>query len=101
MYQDNASSVSNVSTKVTSIFSHVKQIYQIDQVDVALSQIFVWTTTDPYAAFISSSQYLPTFAVNRPTFNGHLAHFLTTRSNGFGGLAYVGGLCNAGAKYAF
>ncbi len=101
MYQDNASSVSNVSTKVTSIFSYVKQIYQIDQVDVALSQIFVWTTTDPYAAFISSSQYLPTFAVNRPTFNGHLAHFLTTRSNGLGGLAYVGGLCNTGAKYAF
>ena len=101
MYQDNGSSVTNVSTKVAGMFNVVKQIYGNEQIDVNLSEIFVWTTTDPYATLTNAQFYLINFSGNRPTINGNLGHLLSTRTNSFGGIAWIGGLCNPGGKYAF
>lgn len=101
MYQDNGSNVANTTNFVTGMFNCVKQLYENEQVDVEISQVFVWTSTDPYAAYTSANTYLLNFATNRTSFNGTIAHFLTTRSTSYGGLAYVNVLCNSAARYAF
>lgn len=101
MYQDNGSSVANTSNVVTGMFNCVKQLYENEQINVEISEIFVWTSTDPFAALTSSSTYLLNFATARTTFNGTIAHFLTTRATSYGGMAYVNVLCNPSARYAF
>jgi hypothetical protein len=101
MYQDNGSSVSNTTTRVTNIFNLVKQLYKNDQLDVDLSQVFVWTSTDPYATVTSSSTYLFNFASNRASITQNLGHLITTRPTSLGGLAYVNVLCSPTAKFAF
>lgn len=101
MFQDNGSSVANTTNFVTGMFNCVKQLYENEQVFVEISQVFVWTSADPYAALNSANLYLLNFATNRTSFSGTIAHFLTTRSTSYGGLAYVNVLCNSSARYAF
>lgn len=101
MYQDNGNNVATTSNVVTGMFNCVKQLYENEQIDVEISQIFVWTTVDPFATITSSSTYLLNFATTRTSFNGTIAHFLTTRPNAYGGMAYVNVLCNSSARYAF
>lgn len=101
MYTDNGSSIATTTTRVNNMFNLVKQLYKNEQIDIELSEVFVWTSTDPYASYSSSNTYLINFANNRTTFNGNLAHFLTTRPASLGGLAYTNVLCNTPARYAF
>ncbi len=101
MYTDNGSNTSNVTTKVTGMFNNVKQLYANEQLDVELSQIFVWTTTDPYATETVAYNYLYNFSLNRASITQTLGHFLTTRPTSLGGIAYINVLCNPAAKFGF
>ena len=101
MYTDNGSNTATVSNNVTGMFNSINQLYLNEQVNIEISQIFVWTSADPFAALTSSNLYLLNFATTRTSFNGTIAHFLTTRATSFGGLAYVNVLCNTAARYAF
>lgn len=98
-YTDEGSSVNNVTNYVTSLFNQVATLYANENVSVAISQIYVWTTPDPYTAQGDIGNLLNTFRQTRGTgFTGNLAHFLTTRSLG-GGIAYVDVICFK--QYAF
>lgn len=101
MYTDNGSNTSNVTTKVTGMFNNVKQIYANEQLDVELGQIFVWTTTDPYATETVAYNYLYNFALNRASITQTLGHLLSTRPASLGGIAYINVLCNPAAKFGF
>ncbi len=93
MYLDNGSNVANVTNYVTSFFNQVATLYQNENIDIQISEIYVWTTPDPYRTLTSTASVLQAFDLNRgANFNGNLAHFLTTRSLG-GGIAYVNTLC--------
>lgn len=94
-------SVANVSSFVTGLFNQAALLYTNEQITTQISQIFVWTSTDPYATLTSSSTILTNFRTNRSTFNGDLAHLLSTRSSGMGGIAYLDVLCSSSFKYAF
>lgn len=94
-------SVANVSSFVTGLFNQAALLYTNEQIATQISQIFVWTSTDPYATLTSSSSVLTNFRTNRSTFNGNLAHLLSTRSSGMGGIAYLDVLCSSSYKYAF
>jgi hypothetical protein len=95
----NKGSVSAVTNYVMSFFNQVATLYANEDVSIQVSEVFVWTTTDPYAAKTSNSDILNTFRANRgTTFNGHIAHFLTTRTP-LGGIAYVDALCNKAYAY--
>ncbi|MEO6038628.1 MAG: M12 family metallo-peptidase, partial [Saprospiraceae bacterium] len=65
----------------------------------AISQIYVWTSTDPYASLTNTGSVLNSFQSTRGTnFTGNLAHFVSSRSLG-GGVAYVDVICTK--SYAF
>ncbi|MGB3948320.1 MAG: M12 family metallo-peptidase [Bacteroidia bacterium] len=100
MYQDKGT-VNDVTNYVTGFFNIVQQIYLTEQINTEISQIYVWTTTDPYVSNATSSDYLNDFQATRTTFNGNVAHLLTTRNLGLGGLAYLDVICDLPNAYAF
>ncbi|MBL7825958.1 MAG: fibronectin type III domain-containing protein [Saprospiraceae bacterium] len=99
LYVDKGSSVANVTNYVTSLFNQIATLYANENVGIAVSQIQVWSTPDPYASHNSTANVLNAFRQTLGTnFNGNLAHFLTTRTIG-GGIAYVDVICFK--QYAF
>jgi hypothetical protein len=99
LFQDRGATVANVNAYVTSLFNQVAALYANENIGIAISEIYVWTSTDPYAGLGSTSAVLNAFRSNKGTnFNGNLAHFLSTRNLG-GGIAYVDAICLK--QYAF
>jgi Metallo-peptidase family M12/Secretion system C-terminal sorting domain/Fibronectin type III domain len=89
-FGNNSTSVSNY---VTNLFNQVRTLYNNDGISVALSQIFVWTTTDPYTS-TNVPGTLSQFQSTRTSFNGDLGQLLTTRGIGGGQAAGFAGICN-------
>ena len=99
LYTDKGSSTTNVTNYVTGLFNQVSTLYANENVGIAISQIYVWTSPDPYQGLTSTSSVLNSFRTTRGTnFNGNLAHFLSTRNLG-GGIAYLDVICFK--SYAF
>jgi hypothetical protein len=93
LFQDKGSSVNNATNYVTALFNQISALYAVENVGVAISEIYVWSSPDPYQSFNSTASVLNAFKANKGTnFNGNLAHFLSTRSLG-GGIAYVDVIC--------
>lgn len=93
LYIDRGSNTTNVVNYVTGLFNQVATLYANENIDVDISEIYVWTTIDPYAGYTSTSPMLTAFRTTLGTnFNGDLAHLLTTRNVG-GGIAYLDVLC--------
>jgi|GEM_PF-1058246 len=100
-YLDNNSSVAATEAWVAALFNEVSILYENEMIPISISEIFVWTTTDPYASLTSTSALLNEFVsqVSTNGYNGRLAHLLSTRSLG-GGIAYVGVLCSSSLQCA-
>lgn len=93
LYLKKGSSVQSTVNYITALFNQVSILYSNEQLNVQISQIKVWNTPDPYISQTSISNVLNKFRTTlNGTFNGNLAHLLTTRSLG-GGIAYVDVLC--------
>ncbi|MDO8367173.1 MAG: M12 family metallo-peptidase [Saprospiraceae bacterium] len=93
LYTDKGSNITTVSNYVTGLFNQIATLYANENVGIVISQIFVWTSSDPYIGYNSTSAVLNAFRQTRGTsFNGNLAHLLSTRSLG-GGIAYVDVIC--------
>ncbi|MFK7806502.1 MAG: M12 family metallo-peptidase [Saprospiraceae bacterium] len=94
MYLDNESSVQNTTDYVTGMFNVVAAVYDIDDICIELSEVFVWTTDDPYPSD-SSTDALNAFETQlNGNYNGDVAHLLSTVNAGNGGLAYVDVICS-------
>jgi hypothetical protein len=90
-FGNNATSVTNY---VTNLFNQNKTLYNNDGISVSLSEIFVWTTTDPYNG-ANSGLLLGEFQATRTSFNGDVGQLITTRAIGGGQAAVIYGLCAA------
>jgi hypothetical protein len=101
MYVDRGYNATNVANYVTGLFNVVHTLYSNENINTAISQIYVWTSTDPYASYNTSDDILTAFKNNRTTFNGNLAHLLSTRNIGAGGIAYRDVLCNRAYAYGY
>lgn len=98
-YQSKGSNVTAVTDYVVGFFNQVATIYANEDVSIQISEIFTWTVSDPYVAKTTNSDIMNTFRTNRGTsFNGNIAHFLSTRTP-MGGIAYVDALCNKAYAY--
>ncbi|MEO8149594.1 MAG: GEVED domain-containing protein [Bacteroidia bacterium] len=95
MYQAFSSNVTSTSNYMTSIFNVKATLYANDGMTIEISQIYVWTTTDPEAPFTSTSTVNAQFITSvGSAFNGDMANFLTTRNLGGGIAQGFSGLCN-------
>lgn len=92
-------SVTNVTNYVTGMFNVVQLLYNNETINTELSQVYVWTSSDPYIPYTTSNDLLNNFQAIRTTFNGNVAHLLTTRNLGVGGLAYLDIICDPSNAY--
>ncbi|HEX2788542.1 MAG TPA: M12 family metallo-peptidase [Ignavibacteria bacterium] len=94
MYLDNGSNMQNVANFVTGMFNSVATIYANENLVVQISEIDAWTSIDPYASMSQSDDILVAFGQNtQNNFMGSLAHLLSTRNAGLGGIAWINILC--------
>jgi hypothetical protein len=100
-YTKRQSNVTNVVNFVTGMYNVVNTIFANESIVSQISEIFVWTTTDPFATNSSSSNYLNAYRTYRTSFNGDLAHLLSTRNTNYGGIAYLTALCSPSVSYAY
>ena len=94
-YLENGSSVANTEEWVAELWNEVITLYDNEDIPVAVSDVFVYTSTDPFAGLNNTGAVLDAFVehMNDITYDGRLAHLLSTRSLG-GGIAYVDVLCS-------
>lgn len=100
-YLDNGSSTTNTQNWLTNIFSNVATIYNDYNVPIIVSQVFIWNTTDVYAAATGVTSMRTAF-VNRLIANGlsgKVGYLLSTKDFA-GGISYgIGGFCNPITTY--
>ncbi len=93
-YQDLGSDVAAVNEYVGALINESITVYQIEQIDLALSEVKVWTSSDPYSSLNSTSDILERFGeLLQNNYNGRLAHWISTRNLG-GGVAWLDVLCD-------
>ncbi|PHI19413.1 hypothetical protein CEQ90_12905 [Lewinellaceae bacterium SD302] len=81
----------NTAGYVTAAFNEVAALYAASNVDLTISEIFVWDTPSPYGG-TSSGTLLTQFQQHRPSFNGDVAQLLSYSASG--GIAVLNGLCH-------
>ena len=92
MFQ-NKGSVAAVTSYVTGFFNQSAVLYSNESIPIALSQVFVWSSSDPYTGTTSSSM-LSQFQANRNSFNGDVGHLVAFHGGG-GIAAGFSAFCNA------
>ncbi|MBS1494532.1 MAG: zinc-dependent metalloprotease [Bacteroidetes bacterium] len=107
-YATYGSSIPNTTANTLALFSVVSAIYNRDiNVKIVVPFINIWTTTDPYTGTTSNAlltQFTNYWNGHFSSVNRTLAHFITRRTGGLGGIAFVDVLCNSptnGNGYGF
>ena len=90
IYQDKGS-VQGAVQYVEALFNQVAMLYAAEQINLSISEVFVWNTPSPFNS-TSSGQMLTDFQNYRTSFNGDLAQLLSYQASG--GIAVVNGLCH-------
>lgn len=85
----------------SGVFNQVQALYANDGITMSVSEIFAWTTDDPYTDATTNGA-LNKFRLGRPSFNGDLAHLVSRGAPTGGGVAYLNTLCtNYGYAYSW
>lgn len=96
VYTDHSNSLLAVTNYIMGIMAESIIAYRNIEVNMEVSEIFVWDVADPYSDEDdedATGAVLDEFIATRPAFNGDLAHLITTRNIG-GGLADgIGSIC--------
>ncbi|MCQ4034474.1 M12 family metallo-peptidase [Kaistella montana] len=95
-YTQNGSNVAKTTNWVTSMHNNISTLYANDGITVALSEVMVWTKTDPYSG--TPSNILNQFRNTRTSFNGDIAQLL--RNPATTSIAWVNALCTT-YKYSY
>ncbi|SDR08251.1 Por secretion system C-terminal sorting domain-containing protein [Chryseobacterium soldanellicola] len=95
-YVNNGSNTTTVTNWLTAIHNNIATLYNNDDIKVALNEINIWTTQDPYSGTPNAN--LGSFRANRPTFNGDLAHLINAPATT--SVAYLNSLCTS-LRYAY
>lgn len=95
-YTQNGSNVTTTTNWVTAMHNNISTLYANDGITVSLSEVFVWTTTDPFSG--TPSNILNQFRTTRTSFNGDVAQLL--RNPATTSIAWVNALCGS-FKYSY
>jgi len=94
MYIKHNRSEASVIAFVSALVNETATIYANEQITISLSDVKVWTSTDPYASLNNTLSVLQRFGqLTQNNYNGRLAHFISTRQLG-GGVAWLDVLCS-------
>ncbi|MEJ5049078.1 M12 family metallo-peptidase [Chryseobacterium culicis] len=88
-YQGNGYNVAATVNWMTAIHNSVETIYFNDDIKIALSEMYVWTTPDPYTGNYNPD--LGVFSNSRPIFNGDIAHLVISPTGT--GYSNINSLC--------
>ncbi len=92
-YLDHGSDTTMAINFATGIFNLTNGLYLNDSISTGISEVSVWTISDPYILLTSTSDMLNDFGLAMAGgFNGDLAHLFSNRNLG-GGIAWVDVLC--------
>lgn len=92
--------VINAANWIAAVFNNVAALYQAESIILTLSEIFVWTSKDPYSTK-SSVTALNQFRTVRKNFNGDIAHLAALGGHSLGGVAWLDVICNSGYRYGY
>jgi hypothetical protein len=95
-YTQNGSNTTTTTKWATAMHNNISTFYTNDGITVSLSDVFVWTTTDPFSG--TPSNILNQFRNSRPAFNGDVAQLL--RNPATTSIAWVNALCSTN-KYSY
>jgi hypothetical protein len=98
-FLDTLGSVSGVELFVSCLYNQVATLYQNEHIITVLSEIFIWTSPDPFATAPSLGNMLTRFRIERNSFNGDIGQLLTVKNFGGGGVAYLNTLCDDNKGY--
>lgn len=99
MFQDEGGAT-ETADYIVSFFNVVSTLYTNESINTVISEIFVWTSSDPYPT-TSSFDALDEFLTVRTEFNGDIAHLVTYDDENLGGVAWVDILCYDPLSYAY
>ncbi|MPR37080.1 M12 family metallo-peptidase [Salmonirosea aquatica] len=92
LYQTWGSNIPYITSQITALFNNVKTLYANEGLPIELSELKIWDTPDPYISAGNRNELLEQFKNywngQGNTFNGDIAHLLSSRING-GGIAFV------------
>jgi hypothetical protein len=92
--------VVNSANWIAAVFNNVAALYQLESIVLTLSEVFVWTSKDPYSTK-SSVTALNQFRTVRKNFNGDIAHLAALGGRSLGGVAWLDVICNSGYRYGY
>ncbi|UOE42049.1 M12 family metallo-peptidase [Chryseobacterium suipulveris] len=95
-YTQNGSNVTTTTNWVTAMHNNISTLYANDGMTMSLSNVMVWTTTDPYTG--QPNQILAQFRSTRPTFNGDIGQLV--RNPATTSIAYLDTLCT-GSNHSY
>src|SRR5690606_22274518 len=88
-YQLNGSNIQNTINWITGIHNNIGTLYSNDNINVALHEIKIWTSDDPY--YGTYGENLEEFKNTVSGFSGDLAHLLNFPSTA--SVPYLNSLC--------
>lgn len=99
-FLDNDEDITLTENFVAGMLNEVFTLYANENLTLIISEIFIWTTDDPYISFYDPIEMLYEFQdqKNENGYNGRLAHLLSTR-NLDGGVAFRDVLCSETSPY--
>jgi len=79
---------------ISSVFNMVAALYVNEQITVVISEIYVWTTAEPYSSSSTTSVLYSFGSARKDNFNGDLGQFVRLKSSGsMSGVAWLNVLC--------
>ncbi|MFK7971218.1 MAG: M12 family metallo-peptidase [Bacteroidia bacterium] len=93
-YQQNSSNVTTTTNYINSLFNQSITLYANENINMVVSDIFIWTSTSPYSG--GSSTMRTQFQNQISSMNGDIGHLISYISSGAGGIAAgFAGICNS------
>ena len=92
-------SVNAATNFLSGIFNSVQTLYANENIEMKISEVYVWTKSDGYGTG-STTSALTSFRSNNASFNGDVAHLISRGKPANGGIAWVDALCTSYA-YAY
>ena len=90
----NKQGTENTVNWITAVYNNVAALYENEEINVLISEIFVWNIADPYSKS-NAATAINQFRNLRLSYNGDVAHLISLGGNKLGGVAWLNTLCTS------